>query len=116
MLGAIDHLAANPTAIHATGQCMSAAVPILASGIKGGRSASPSTVFMIHKAKIRLIADTDEANTEIAQLNREQDFYWAVLGVRTRRKAAWWKKQCETGLLYFTAQEALAWGLIDAIG
>ena len=115
MIGAVDHLAANPTAVQVTGQCMSAAVAILASGQKGARSATPSTIFMIHKAWMRLTGDSDAFRAETEQLLKEQDFYWAVLGCRTRRRGEWWKKQCATGPLYFTAKEALSWGLIDGV-
>jgi ATP-dependent protease ClpP protease subunit len=114
MTAAIDFLLANPTPIHATGQCMSAAVPILACG--SGRTASPMTRLMVHPGKILMEAERGlrDIRSEHGELRRLEKLYADVLGAATQKPAGWWAgKGRQT--MYFSAAEAAAWGVIDEV-
>jgi ATP-dependent Clp protease protease subunit len=115
MLAAIDYLDANPTEIVATGVCWSAAVPVLASGIR--RFVTPRCRLMVHplgqaggperKTRAELVQDV----RELARLKAE---YCRILGRRTKKSAKWWAGAMERET-WMTAREARRVGLVDEV-
>lgn len=116
MAGALDIMRGRDWTTHAFGRCMSAAVPIIAIGAKGSRTASPLTRFMVHPPRVFVIGDlgVDEIRQEHEELKRAVKVYCDTLGACTKKTAKWWERQMDKDK-YFGAEEAKALGLIDSI-
>lgn len=116
MNGALDIMRDRDWQTHGFGRVMSAAVPIIAIGAKGHRTASPLTRFMVHAPRIFVLGDmgTDEIKQEHEELKRAVKVYCDTLGACTKKTAKWWEKQMDKDK-YFGAEEAKALGLIDEV-
>jgi ATP-dependent protease ClpP protease subunit len=113
---AVDQLKVCPTHIHVTGMCMSAAVPIVAHGQKGHRTASPGTRFMVHECSTRIPSSyTGEIVAEAEEMKRIEQKYWRDLAECTNLSAEEWAALCVGKPYYFDAEEALTKGVVDAI-
>jgi ATP-dependent protease ClpP protease subunit len=115
MFAAIDYLEANPTEIVATGVCWSAAVPVLASGVR--RFITPRCRVMVHP--LGQIADpgrrtATELVQDVQELKRMKAEYCRILGRRTKRSAKWWAGAMEAET-WMTARESLRCGLADEV-
>lgn len=100
---------------YATGMIASAAVPVLASC--GKRVANEGCMFMVHQAKLFKYLSQESAADLKAQSRMMEiltDRYLDVLERRTNLLAGEWLKKMEK-TTWFTAEEALEWGLIDEI-
>jgi ATP-dependent Clp protease protease subunit len=96
-----------------TGQAMSMAALILASGSK--REALPRASIMLHQGSYRLSVPYDEIDTEVSELKRLEAVCNTFLDQRCGKEPQFWEKKCSGKNLYLTAELALADNLIDAI-
>lgn len=97
------------------GKVMSAAILLLACGERGQRWAGPNTGFMIH---IPSMSDEDGKTHEIRSSLDFTDLMWKrwyeLMEKYTNKPISHWKRLCAKNAdVYFTADEALEWGLID---
>lgn len=100
---------------YASGLIASAAVPIFA--VCSTRVASPGTIFMVHEPQIFKFISSEkrkDLQTQSDMMNLLVDKYVGRLAERSNlTKDEWEKKGLET--TWFTAQDALKWGLVDRI-
>lgn len=100
------------------GKVMSAAVLLLACGTTGERWAGPNTSFMIHVPSMH---DGDEDGVKIHEVKANLEFtqemwrrWYELMERYTNKPASHWRRLCNKNAdVYFTADEALEWGLID---
>jgi len=103
---------------HADGVVASAAVPIYAVGSE--RVSSPSTLFMVHEAALWKFSFgySKESHSDIAaqkqMMDKLQKKYLDLLASRSNRDSEFWL-ELEKKTSWFTAEEALEWGLVDRI-
>ena len=102
----------------ALGKCQSAAPMLVACGQKGARYATENTSFMLHDAKVSFDEDESAANVEAwAKTTQEaMDRYAKLLGRYSKKTPAFWRGLFKSKAdRFFGADEALEWGLVDAI-
>ena len=98
----------------AIGKCQSAAPLILLGG--DVRWAGPNCQFMLHDVSLDgsdepMMPDQLEAHTKAAKAS--MDNYAALLGERTNREKAFWKRKfAKRADSFFTAEEAQEWGIV----
>lgn len=100
---------------YATGMVASAAIPVLATC--GKRVANPGCMFMVHQAKLFKYLSQESAADLAAQARMMElltQRYLDILEKHTKRPANEWKEAMEK-TTWFSADEALQWGLIDEI-
>jgi ATP-dependent protease ClpP protease subunit len=100
---------------HARGIIASATVPIVA--VCQRRIATRGTSFMVHEAKIFKFLDSETAKDlrsqqEMMELTRQR--YLETLARRSKRSLAEWAAM-EDRTTWFSAEQALAWGLVDEL-
>ena len=101
--------------VYATGIVASAAVPVLAACSR--RVANPGCMFMVHNAKLFKYVSQESAADLAAQARMMEILtkrYLDIMEENTTRTAEEWKKAMDK-TTWFTAEEALEWGLIDEI-
>lgn len=97
-----------------TGKCFSAAVTVMMSGrvIR----IHPDARMMLHRPVNHVVCDSEQMRVEAKHLDKLTSRIIGIVAVRTRRPieevARWYTSGVDT---YFTAQEALAAGLVDEI-
>lgn len=105
-----------PIATFAYGKCMSAAPLLLAAGEPGQRWVARHTFFMHHDGSSEMEGKTTYLEAEMKHL-RELDKAWTTLISKLSNKPyKWWydrSKRSED--FYFSAEEAIEWGLADQI-
>jgi ATP-dependent Clp protease protease subunit len=105
--------------IHTTaiGKCMSAAPLLVACGEAGQRYATPNTWFMVHQSWCEWgEKDTDVLKRDIKHFDELEKVWVELMAKHTKKPAEFWlKKVREKGDVYFNAEEAQAYGLIDHI-
>jgi len=99
----------------ASGLVASAAVPVFAACAK--RTACDGCVFMVHKAKLfKYIAQEDindlEAQKEMMRIIRLK--YLGIMANHSKLTKTEWEKLLEK-TTWFTAKQALEWGLVDEV-
>lgn len=99
----------------ALGKCMSAAPLLVACGHRGNRWASEHTTFMLHDASLAVAEGSPSYVAAHAEVARQQMSRMAkLLGRYTRKDARHWARIFASKVdRFFTADEALDWGLID---
>ena len=118
MSAAIDFMADRQWVTVGTGAIFSAALPILASGGKGQRSATKSCRFLAHVPRLFLFGDNkaDDLDLEATELRRYEELYCGTLGRCSNRPWKWWHSKIKNGDdWYFDAKEALSLGVIDSV-
>lgn len=100
---------------HASGIVASAAVPVFA--VCDYRLAAPGTIFMVHEAALwkwpgRETASDIRSQNELMRLLRER--YVDKLANNSKLDRAKWE-ELETKTTWFSAEKAMAWGLVDKI-
>jgi len=101
--------------IYATGVCASAAVTVFAACNK--RTASAGCMFMVHEAKLFKLysqetMDDLESQKEMMTLLRTR--YLDILAKRSKLSVKEWSDLLATDT-WFSAEQALQWGLVDEI-
>jgi len=105
-----------PIHTFAYGKCMSAAPLLVAAGTEGHRWVAPHVAFMHHDWLDDLNGKGSELQAAVKH-NEELSQTWTKLLARHSKKDfKWWhtraKKACD---FYFSADEAIEWGLADNI-
>jgi len=100
----------------ALGKCMSAAPILVACGEPGNRYVSENCVFMLHDCSL----DADGSPAMImahAEAARESMKRMAqLLGKYTKKPTAHWSRMfAGKADRFFTAEQAVAWGLVDQV-
>lgn len=106
-----------PVGTVALGKCMSAAPLLVACGAPGERWATPNTTFMLHDASLDEVEGNPQQVEQEGRLTREMmGRYAGLLGKYTKKPKRFWRSIFDKKVdRYFTATEALEWGLIDSI-
>jgi len=97
------------------GVVFSAAVPILASG--NVRKAFRNTDFMFHGASFsspNSVTSLDSAISAEYRVKLESKLYMAMADL-TKKPKSFWRNMIDSHCHYFSAAEALEWGVIDEI-
>lgn len=97
------------------GKVMSAAVLLLACGEKEHRWAGPNTGFMIHvPSMIDEEGKTHEVQSSLDFTKLMWKRWYELMEKYTSKPASHWRRLCNKNAdVYFSADEALEWGLID---
>jgi len=101
--------------MYASGLVASAAVPVFVVGSE--RIAAKSTIFMVHEASIwKYLASESQSDIENQRtlLKTLSDQYRAILAEHSNISVNEWKEK-ERCTTYFTAEEAIKWGIVDRI-
>jgi len=114
MCACIDALQEHDCCVIATGQCFSAAVPILAVAAK--RLATPRTRFMVHPSSAEMtgIHGKGEIDAERDELDWLEQEYLNILSKCTNHRKNWWRKRI-AATTYFGSEEARRHGVIDQV-
>jgi ATP-dependent Clp protease protease subunit len=107
----------SPIHTCALGKCMSAAPMLVACGQKGERYATEHTTFMLHDAQLGAGVDCAANVATHAKITEQMMDRYAVLLARYSSKDKRHWKRIFSGKVdrFFDAEQALDWGLIDAI-
>lgn len=108
----------SPVSVFAIGKCQSAAPLLIACGEK--RFATEFTCFMLHDAQLEFERGSSDypsnilASAEITE--KTMDNYARLLGRYTKKPKRFWANIFKGKVdRYFTAQEAMDWGVIDSV-
>ncbi len=117
--GLVDLIRSLPVQVATVGwgRVMSAAPMLLASGDVGQREAGRHTQFMLHHMSVTSAYESHQGLAGLASATKEaQSRYCDLLAEVTTMPKAHWSRQMRAGRdVFFSAQQALDWGLIDAI-
>ena len=117
--GLVDLIRSLPVQVStvAWGRCMSAAPMLLVSGDAGQREAGQHTQFMLHTVSVGSPYDSHQGLAGLAEATKAlQSRYCDLLAEVTAMPKAHWSRQMRAGRdVFFSARQALEWGMIDAI-
>ncbi len=103
-----------PLHTFAYGKCMSAAPLILAAGEEGHRWVAPHVAFMHHDWSTDLVGKGSELQAALKHLEELGQVWTKLLAKHSNKDFKWWhcraKKPAD---FYFSAAEAIEWGLAD---
>ena len=100
----------------ALGMCMSAAPFLVACGHKGNRFASENCEFMLHTASMEVEGTMSNVAGTADAVRRRCERMDRLLAKYTNKPYRHWSRFSRASDdYYFTAQQALEWGLIDHI-
>ena len=107
----------SPIHTTAIGKCMSAAPLLVAAGEEGQRFATPHTFFMVHESWEEFgVKRMDELELDLKHYKQMAIKWGALMAKHSKKPAKFWLDLCrKSGDTYFNAEQALQWGLIDAI-
>lgn len=98
------------------GKIMSAAVVLIAAGEKGNRWISPHVSFMHHDWAAEMEGKGQELQGLIKHYEETCEQWLKLLEQHTDRDKRWWKMRSRKPAdFYFTASEAIEWGVADSI-
>jgi len=105
-----------PIHTFAYGKCMSAAPLLLAAGEPGHRWVAAHTFFMHHDGASGMEGKTTALKAEMKHLE-QLDKAWTELFAKLSNKTfKWWDDRSKrSGDFFFSADEAIEWGLADSI-
>jgi len=105
-----------PVHTFAYGKCISAAPLLLAAGQKGERWVSPHAIFMYHEASTGV--EGGKLRDAVVALKHEQnmdDLWITLMADHTTKPVSFWKRLNAKPDYYFTADDAIEWGIADSI-
>ena len=103
-----------PVSTTCVGMAASIAVAILAAGCSGKRFALPNARIMIHQTSGGYRGTMADARIYLEEMVRLFDKYVEILSERTGKNESELRKDCDRDF-WMSADEALAYGLIDSI-
>ena len=108
---------ACPVSTVAIGKCMSAAPLLVAAGTLGHRWTMGNAQWMIHRGEGEYGASRIETAQADLDHYRSLDTRWFdLMSKHSNKTAGQWRKHClSVGDKYFSAAEAVEWGLVDQI-
>ena len=108
-----------PAPVHtvALGKCQSAAPLLVACGKKGRRWASENCQFMMHDCSIEVAEGSPKyVESQVSAAKMQMGRYAELLAKYTDKSKSHWTRIFQNKSdKFFTAEEALEWGLIDSI-
>lgn len=117
MFALYDVTRSTKCAIHTVGvgYIMSAAVLLVAAGTKGRRYSMPHCSYMIHEGCTEFGAGRLTAHRKAAEHFKQLDDTWfELMAKHTSLSEAQWKRKCNiVGDYYFTADQAIEFGVVD---
>ncbi len=107
----------SPVHTFGLGTVMSAAVLLIACGEKGQRWAGENTTFMIHVPSWhKEYTAQHHHRIEVEESERLWERWYELMGKYTKQEAKFWKRLCDKKIdVYFGAEQALEWGVVDNI-
>lgn len=97
------------------GEASSAAAIILLSGSKGLRFAFPNSTIMLHNVQVsQLSGSHSELQKETKRISQDGNILMEIIARHTGQSLKKIKRDCKEDK-FFTAQEAVAYGIIDAL-
>lgn len=106
----------SPIHTVAIGKCMSAAPLLVAAGQPGERWATPNTWFMVHQSWEELgTKRIDEIENDLKHSQAMSQRWLQLMAKHTKKSKAFWETKEKEGDVYFDAQTALEWGIVDAL-
>jgi ATP-dependent Clp protease protease subunit len=109
----------KPVSTIAVGMAMSCGAILLASGTPGYRFAGPSTEIMVHHVAGGQYGKTEELLSSAKQSERVNEMIYRNMSKDIGISYEKFRKQIKELMnadWYLSAQEALEWGIIDAVG
>jgi len=98
------------------GQVMSAGLILLACGTKGQRFLGKRTRLMFHEVSNGVSGTFDHIKTEFSETQYLQDQYIDTIVKLSKKSKTFYKKLLDKkNNQYFTAEEAISWGLADKL-
>lgn len=98
------------------GQVMSAGLILLACGTKGQRFLGKRTRLMFHEVSNSVSGSFDHVKTEFSETQYLQEQYIETIVELSKKSKSFYKKLLDKkNNQYFTAEEAIAWGLADKL-
>ena len=104
----------SPVETFCVGQAYSSAAILVATGSPGKRHIFPNATMMLHPPFTEILGTTKEISINNFQLEMMENKLWKILGKHTKKRPSEIAKQCQTDR-YFSAKEALQYGLVDKI-
>lgn len=105
----------SPVKTICIGEAYSSAAVLLASGTKGLRFAAPNSKIMIHSLQLGNLSGTQQEIEEETKLCKKlNDTVMKIIASHTGQNIKKVKRDCLKDK-YFTAEEAIKYGLIDGI-
>lgn len=117
-LALVDIMGTIKCPIHtfAYGKCMSAAPIILAAGEPGHRWVAQHTFFMHHDGADSLEGKTTALKATMKHLEIVDKAWTHLCAELSNKNFKWWDDRSKrSGDFYFSAEDAIEWGLADAI-
>lgn len=105
-----------PLHTFAYGKCMSAAPLLLAAGEPGHRWVAPNVAFMHHDWSADLGGTGSQVTATLKHLEELGQTWTKLLSKHTNKDFKWWNLRAKRPAdFYFSADEALEWGVADQI-
>tara|TARA_Y100000310_G_scaffold150201_3_gene149635 strand:+ start:11055 stop:11639 length:585 start_codon:yes stop_codon:yes gene_type:complete len=106
----------NQVSTYGIGKVMSAGVLILAAGTKGKRHISENCRVMMHSVAGGHVGTIHDIKNEMKEMQIMQDMHIKMMCRETKFEEKQLRKMLKTsGNVYFSAEEAVEWGIADAI-
>jgi len=101
----------------AVGRVMSGAPLLVANGSPGHRRSYASTMWGLHLPYLASMdEDSGAQDIEIHDIEKSKAMYCSRLEQVSKHTRRWWRKLLKgKSMVYFDAQQALRWGLIDTV-
>lgn len=98
------------------GKIMSAAVLLIAAGEVGQRWISPHVAFMHHDWAAGIEGKGQDLQVTVKHYEQLNDAWTNLLAKHSNKDARWWNTRSRRAAdFYFTADEALEWGVADSM-
>lgn len=105
-----------PIHTFAYGKCMSAAPLLLACGEPGHRWVAQHTFFMHHDGSDEIEGKTSALRSTMKHLEQLDKAWTTLLAKYSNKTFKWWDDRSKrSGDFYFSADDAIEWGLADAV-
>lgn len=105
-----------PVHTFAYGKCMSAAPLLLAAGETGKRWVAPNVAFMHHDWSDEMEGTGAQLATNVKHQEKLGQRWTELLAEHSTRTFKWWHDRSKRPAdFYFSADEALEWGLADQV-
>jgi len=106
----------NQVSTYGIGKVMSAGVLILAAGTKGKRHISENCRVMMHSVAGGHVGTIHDIKNEMKEMQIMQDMHIKMMCRETNFEEKQLRKMLKSsGNVYFSAKEAVEWGIADAI-
>jgi len=105
-----------PVHTFAYGKCMSAAPLLLAAGEPGHRWVAAHVCFMYHDCGAELEGKGASLTSDIRHIRKLSESWIQLIAKHGNKTAQWWRNIARKPAdFYFSAEEAIEWGLADSI-